>query len=220
VRSEIYPGAPLHYILSGTCSDATLRTFRDNDVIAIVGGTNSFDEFSTKRDIEIYITALNLFLNSFTRTKFIISTIPYRNDLPGDSSVNRLIIEANVCIRNWCDKNSIKVLELWDFYRRFYTKHGLHFNKLGKLELTKRLCSCLQVSGGEHPVLVVENDSDSDISKGRFLRTSASSPFDESNNGPTIINLIDLSSNECDGRVLFSDIHHTSENVESQINLN
>lgn len=65
----------------------------------------------------------------------IVSEIPPRYDLKKE--VGKIVQAANNQFSNILYDDVIKIVELNDFNRHDFTRHGLHYSKLGKMKLAK-----------------------------------------------------------------------------------
>jgi hypothetical protein len=139
VESIIYPGAPMQFILDRAALFKELGRFTEKDLVILVGGSNSFVCNSSSSDsIHLYVS-IKKFITTFNNTNFVISTIPYRYDKEELSPENKWIKAANELVRSLKSGTSVKILELWNLSREFFTNHGLHANKRGKLMISRMI---------------------------------------------------------------------------------
>jgi hypothetical protein len=139
VSGSVYPGATFEVICHAVSSALTRDIFDNDDYLVIVGGTNSFQSKSTELDSRKYIDSIKNIIKKAKHTNLIIGTIPYRYDLSSSSVENKLIHSTNAEIRKLCTGCKIEVIEIWNFERRFFTRHGLHMNRGGKRKLTNMI---------------------------------------------------------------------------------
>lgn len=137
VFGVVKPGAGLSEITQSLKNDVLKLTFKDTLVLS--GGTINLDRYK-------YTSALKLitkFVTSNNHTNIILLCVPHRYDLHNHSNVNIEIRKYNRGLFKIAQAyNHIKILELHD--RGLFTKHGLHFNKLGKVHLVKQIVSTAQ----------------------------------------------------------------------------
>lgn len=124
VTGHVNPGAPLTYIYDNIKRDKS--SFSENDVVVIIGGTNSIevDQVSTCKMIEDNIINLS-------HTNVVLTTVPYRYDKPQD---NARIYNLNKKMYGLVEKHSeVSFIPINNLLtREHYTQHGLHLNRKGK----------------------------------------------------------------------------------------
>jgi hypothetical protein len=135
-KAYAFPGAPMNSVLNSTMIQGEIKNLTSHDFLFIIGGTNSFKNISTEDDCISYSEMLAGFVREFGVTNILVSTVPYRYDLPSFSWENALIKRVNNLIRNI---NGVSIIELWNAPRSCHTRHGLHFNSRGKSWIAGKL---------------------------------------------------------------------------------
>lgn len=137
----------LSFVYSGAKGTQILRRARgidfqcnSMDFILLMVGTN---DLSSSRPLEEggnLVRSLSTFISNFTQTNVIISTIPYRYDLPSDSLVNQAIKHINNQIRALVSgRTNVFLVDVFFYYRKYFSNHGLHLNKSGKKHLCREI---------------------------------------------------------------------------------
>lgn len=58
--------------------------------------------------------------------------------------MNNEIRLVNKKLKHFCNKfKNVKLLDISDFERKYFTRHGLHLNKLGKVKIVNNSNACL-----------------------------------------------------------------------------
>jgi lysophospholipase L1-like esterase len=139
VFSVVKPGADLSELTQSMKNEVLTLTYTDTLVLG--GGSNDLDKYKSK-------TALKLtteFVKSNNHTNIILLSIPHHCDLQNHSYLNNEIWKYNRKLFKIAQAfDHIKFIDLGTNRSRF-TKHGLHFNKLGKAYLAKQIASTVQL---------------------------------------------------------------------------
>ncbi|KAG8300946.1 hypothetical protein J6590_064511 [Homalodisca vitripennis] len=68
-------------------------------------------------------------------TSMVISTLPYRHDLPGDEGTNQDIGLVNAYIQELAVRHDARFLDFNQLDRKMFTRHGMHLSQRGKRKL-------------------------------------------------------------------------------------
>lgn len=129
-----------------------------NECNIIIAGSN---DISRNEGQNIFNTLISL-LKTKTNSKFLVSTIPKRYDLPRFHHFHEEISYFNNKISN-LEKTfkNIKILNLNNLDRNLYTRHGLHLNWAGKFKISKMIVESLQKMEHSSPNFRTDNFSPS-----------------------------------------------------------
>ena len=123
----VKPGCELNNLLESANSASGSLT--QKDVIFICGGSNDFnfdnDELITDHILE--------FIKSNNHTNIVLANVPIHYDLSYYSKVNEGIRSYNKKLMEITKEHKQVALIETDRDRKYHTRHGLHFNTLGKL---------------------------------------------------------------------------------------
>lgn len=134
VTGSVKPGSKFKNICSGIKNDCANHSL--NDFVVFIGGAN--DIFCN--EATNFVKKLIFMIQVLHYTNVIVTSIPLRHDLPSWSCVNNEITKTNKIIKRLVSKfRNASFLDVSDFDRSSFTRHGLHLNKKGKLELSSRL---------------------------------------------------------------------------------
>jgi hypothetical protein len=133
----VQPGVNIATQISSMTVDINLLT--KNDLIIFWGGSNYVSKNISKEGLKHLVN----FVRSNNHTNIFLMCVPPRHDLPEWSCVNN---ETNVFNR--------KLLKLMKPYkhvsivmadtdRKFYTRHGLHTNNVGKEKIASKVSTIL-----------------------------------------------------------------------------
>lgn len=139
VTSILKPGACFSSVIS-EC-DKECRSMSACDLTVLIGGTNDF----SRNSHEDYLKTVEIQLQKLTHTSVFLVNVPCRYDLPLSSPTNVAISKANVRLKALV--RGFKNVELFDVHglgRRFYTRHGLHINLIGKCIIADRILQSFQ----------------------------------------------------------------------------
>jgi hypothetical protein len=134
VFGEVRPSAKIRDALKNWERDRSI--LRPQDHVVIMGGANAIAKNETKN----CINTLKRTLSALTSTNVVVLNTPARHDLITESIVNKEIRNANKDIYQICKifKN-IKVLDISNISRDYHTRHGQHFNRIGKKYITQEI---------------------------------------------------------------------------------
>ncbi|KAG8320094.1 hypothetical protein J6590_076632 [Homalodisca vitripennis] len=68
-------------------------------------------------------------------TSLVISTLPYRHNLPGDDGTNQVITLVNAYIQELAVRHDTRFLDFNKLDRKIFTRHGMHLPQRGKRKL-------------------------------------------------------------------------------------
>lgn len=127
VSGNVYPGAPLSYVYKEIEEAVLKNNYTKNDVIMIVGGSNSINT-EEEGKIELLLNTLLAKINDMTNV--VLTTIPHRYDQP---YLNPTIHKINSKIYKTAVHHKCSFLPINNLIaREHFTKEGLHLNKKGK----------------------------------------------------------------------------------------
>lgn len=129
VSGDTFPNAKMSTIFE--CLISSSADYGPNDYIFIVGGTNDIPD--------LYPEMIDKYLESarhvFNQTNVIFCGIPY---MYHKNNLNSNIFAINQYVQFQCSKFKIYFLDTNMFLSRsMFTKHGLHFNVQGKIQLAE-----------------------------------------------------------------------------------
>jgi hypothetical protein len=131
VTGVFKPGASAEKIVNTSADD--LQNLHTQDVIVLNAGAN--DVYKNNKGVAL--TQITKFIQRNYGTNIIILDIPQRYDLSLSSCVNSEIEEFNRKLKRIVTSyNHASLLET-NLKREFFTRHGLHWNKLGKALVVK-----------------------------------------------------------------------------------
>jgi RNase H-fold protein (predicted Holliday junction resolvase) len=140
VISFIKSGAPISELVSSQRKE--LKKLKKNDVIVFSGGANDMDNINRTKGSDI-VKKITKFIQTYNNTNIVILGIPHRFDLNKDSEINLEIQKINTKLRVVTNSFShVSMIEM-EPKREFFTKHGLHFNKIGKEKLAKSIANLI-----------------------------------------------------------------------------
>jgi hypothetical protein len=174
ISSDIKPNAKTINILANSLlndSSHNLRNMSMKDYLIIIGGTNDIKHM--KKDYEEVIDRVKVTLDTIKNTNIIISSIPYRYDLPHLNKVINIINKRLKILTDMYEYASF--ISLNGFNRSYYTGFGLHFNKKGKQKfvnlITENINSVIKVNT-VNPIPVIITYSKRRFSKYNYLSFS------------------------------------------------
>jgi hypothetical protein len=130
IYSMVRPGCDLNTLLESAKS--VLGSLTHKDVILICGGSNDFN-FDKDESIIDHIM-------DFIKTNhmnIVLANVLILYDLLYHSQVNKGIRSYHKKLMKITKEH--KQVALIEIDRKYHTRHGLHFNKLGKLQLTNKI---------------------------------------------------------------------------------
>jgi len=135
--SVIKPGANIKQIVYS--QETEFKCLGKKDVIVVNGGTNDLDNNTEKT--KTALVHMLQFAQKYTNTNIITVNIPLRHDLAMNSEINLEIQDFNNKLSKSSKLLSHADLVEMNFNRRYFTKHALHLNNVGKKGLTKVIAS-------------------------------------------------------------------------------
>uniref|UniRef100_A0A8D8YJJ1 SGNH hydrolase-type esterase domain-containing protein n=1 Tax=Cacopsylla melanoneura TaxID=428564 RepID=A0A8D8YJJ1_9HEMI len=124
VTCYTYPGAKFVQVVQDL--ESQTMTFSQTDTVVILAGTNDVPYLHPQLLYQIFHGIKNV----FSRTRVIISSVPYMFQT---SRFNTNIFATNQCLLRLCRIYKCYMFNCnYVLSRKMYTKHGLHFNTLGK----------------------------------------------------------------------------------------
>ena len=130
--SMVKPGCELNTLLES--ANNTMGVLTQKDAIVICGGSNDLNQ----NKIKSAISSIRKFIERHSHTNIIIANVPIRYDLSYHSLTNAGIRSYNAELKELASEHRhITIIES-EFKRKFHTRHGLHFNKQGKLLFSKK----------------------------------------------------------------------------------
>jgi hypothetical protein len=139
ITSLVKPGAPINELVSS--QSEVLKLLKKSDVIVIGGGANNMNN-SDDSENEV-ILKITDFVQKYKNTNIIVIEVPHRFDLSKDSGTNIAIRETNAKLRDLSNSFSHVFFAEIKLNRDFFTKHGLHLNKMGKTNLAKSIANLI-----------------------------------------------------------------------------
>ena len=137
VGSWIKPGANTKEIVNTLISD--LRCLGTQDVIVINGGSN--DIGSKRNQVRRVSVQMTQFIQKNNHSNIVIVNIPPRHDMDRHSVTNLEIQAANRQLNKIANEyNNVTTIDT-DLHRKYFTRHGMHLNKLGKEWLSKQIAT-------------------------------------------------------------------------------
>ncbi|KAG8243880.1 purine nucleoside metabolic process [Homalodisca vitripennis] len=159
VSACVRPGARLNRVVEE--ANSMCKNFTKNDCVLVIGGANNVEVMGEKRIVE----ELKAVTNSLSHTNFVLGSLPMRHDKPSlDLKVSQINLEIRNLVKN--SSTNVQLLPLDDLPRHYFTAHGLHLNKKGKvsvsdmvhnllLNIKNNFCSTATTS---NPPQVIENE--------------------------------------------------------------
>jgi hypothetical protein len=133
IYSLLHPGGNLDTILHSAYKASENLTKKD--LIYVCGGTNDFISDTEGPNVDSILE----FMQSNKHTNVIFANVPLRYDLSYYSQINENIRTYNRKIRETTQEHEQVALMELNTERKNHTRHGLHFNKLGKWWLTYKI---------------------------------------------------------------------------------
>lgn len=135
------PGAKLKHIIEA--GKPFIKQLSKGDAVVLLAGSNDINHLDP--GVLTVTKGLQALLSFDTDTNIIVHSIPYRYD---DPSLNNNIYYANLTISKLVkDYTGSKKLFYGDvnsmLTRSHFTRHGLHYNKMGKKLLARKVCGKL-----------------------------------------------------------------------------
>ncbi|KAG8280854.1 PC4 and SFRS1-interacting protein [Homalodisca vitripennis] len=159
VSACVRPGARLNRVVEE--ANSMCKNFTKKDCVLVIGGANNVEVMGEKRIVE----ELKTVTNSLSHTNLILGSLPMRHDKPSlDLKVSQINLEIRNLVKN--SSTNVQLLPLDDLPRYYFTAHGLHLNKKGKVSVSDMVhkllinikndfCSAATTS---NPPQVIENE--------------------------------------------------------------
>jgi hypothetical protein len=135
--SMVKPGGDLKTILDSAKYAADSLTLED--VIVICGGSNDFNPEKAEPTTD----HIRGFVKTYIRTNIVLTEVPARYDLSYYSHINKGIRSFNRKLLEIAAENKQLTLLEIGMDRKYHTRHGLHFNKPGKLLFSNRITEAI-----------------------------------------------------------------------------
>jgi hypothetical protein len=141
----VKPGADINTLTSSITEDTKHLMF--NDILVFWGGANDVSRNNSQDGLK----SLTQFVEVHSNTNIILMCVPYCHDLPDWSCVNNEVATFNrKLIKLMKPYKHVTVVRI-DLDRKFFTRHGMHMNNLGKetmaLEMANKATSILLKQG-------------------------------------------------------------------------
>ncbi|KAG8294613.1 hypothetical protein J6590_099441 [Homalodisca vitripennis] len=159
VSACVRPGARLNRVVEE--SNSMCKNFTKKDCVLVIGGANNVEVMGVKRILE----ELKTVTNSLSHNNLVLGSLPMRHDKPSlDLKVSQINLEIRNLVKN--SSTNVQLLPLDDLPRHYFTAHGLHLNKKGKVSVSDMVhkllinikndfCSTATTS---NPPQVIENE--------------------------------------------------------------
>lgn len=129
-------GASVDYILNNI-SNMTQEFSNEDTVIVIAGANNICDvTYSNREPARCILRKFKEFVAANQHTNLVFVTQFQRHDLTSDCVINKEIYKTNCELKQL---DSLHLINVSDFNRHLFTRHGQHLNKFGKRVLSRRI---------------------------------------------------------------------------------
>jgi hypothetical protein len=139
----VKPGAPADEILKA--AKLEVINLNKHDVIVLCVGAN---DVYRNNSIVAYRSIIKFVMRN-NNTNIIIMEVPHRHDLSDRSCVNTAIQSFNNKLKNIAAKYEHVTITESPQERRYYTLHGLHFNRRGKIQIAKQVITEINKTAGK-----------------------------------------------------------------------
>jgi len=129
----VKPGANIATLITSRIADVNSLT--KNDLIILWGGSNDV----SKNNSQEVLKHLVHFVQSNNHTNIILLCAPTRHDLPEWSCVNNEVKAFNRKLSKLVKPYKHVLIVIADTDRKFFTRHGLHLNNLGKEDIASKV---------------------------------------------------------------------------------
>jgi hypothetical protein len=131
----IQPGATSKHIV--TSCDNEFQSLGEKDVIVLSCGANDVGKVNST--ITTVITPVIVFSQKYLNTNIIVLEIPHRHNLHHKDMTNMRIQALNTKLKSILSRyKHVTILDM-DMTRKYFTRHGLHLNNLGKDLLARKI---------------------------------------------------------------------------------
>ncbi|KAG8255161.1 hypothetical protein J6590_099561, partial [Homalodisca vitripennis] len=158
----VRPGGRASQILDHKNIDG--ENMKDNDILVVICGTNDVSH----NEAQLAINSITDILQRYSKQKIILVDIPNRYDLIDWSCVNVETKKTNAALKIICERFiDVTLVEASKSTRDLHTKHGLHFNRRGKLWLANRICEAAALTERENtsPSLPTDEQNINELSE-------------------------------------------------------
>jgi len=133
----IKPGATTKKIV--TSGENEFQGLGEKDVIVLNCGANDIEKVNSS--ISAIITPVIDFSQKYSNTNIIVLEIPHRHDLHYKDLTNIRIRSLNTKLKSVLSRfKHVTILDI-NISRNYFTKYGMHLNKLGKEWLARKIAS-------------------------------------------------------------------------------
>jgi len=139
----VKPGAPADEILKAAKLEVV--NMNKHDVIVLSVGANDV----YRNNYIVAYRSIIKFVMRNSNSNIIIMEIPHRHDLSDCSCVNTAIQSFNNKLKNIAAKYEHVTIMESPQERRYYTLHGLHFNRRGKIHIAKQVSTEINKTAGK-----------------------------------------------------------------------
>jgi hypothetical protein len=153
LHSLVKPGCKLNCLIKSTSN--TVRKLTQKDAIVICGGSNDLNQDDpsisdlSQNKVKSAISSIRKFIENSNHTNIIIVNVPNRYDLPYQSPTNVGIRSYNAELMELSSKyDQVTIIES-GLKRKFHTRHGLHFNRQGKLVFSNKMAQVIHMTLGK-----------------------------------------------------------------------
>ena len=155
--SMVKPEGDLKTILKS--ANSAVESLTQKDVIVICGGSNDFN----LDKVEPTTDHIREFIKTYNHTNIVLTKVPVRYDLSYYSHINKGIRSFNrKLLEIAAEHKQITLIEI-DMDRKYHTRHGLHFNKLGKLLFSNKITQAIYSILNKKPKRRIEMNEKSEI---------------------------------------------------------
>ncbi|KAG8316951.1 hypothetical protein J6590_037296 [Homalodisca vitripennis] len=107
-----------------------------NDYLLVIAGTNNVESTSVNRLME----DVHSLIRDSSHTNLILATLPMRHDKP---KLDLKISVINSKLEKEAKTDKFQILPLHILPRHYYTTHGMHYNKKGKVKIAEMIVKML-----------------------------------------------------------------------------
>ena len=137
IYSMVKPGCELNTLLES--ANSVLGSLTQRDIILICGGANDFNSDKGESSIDRIVE----FIKTNNHTNIVLTNVPVRYDFSYYSQENKGIRSFNKKLMEITKEHKQVALKEIDMDRKYHTRHGLHFNKLGKLLFSNKIAQAI-----------------------------------------------------------------------------
>jgi hypothetical protein len=134
----VKPGVNITTQISSMAADINLLT--KNDLIIFWGGSNDVSKNNSQEGLKHLVN----FVQTNNHTNIFLMCVPPRHDLPDWSCVNNEIKVFNTQLQNLMKPYKHVLIVKTDADRKFFTRHGLHMNNIGKEKIASNVSTIIK----------------------------------------------------------------------------